>query len=215
MALQHLTTGIYLSELCLIGIFGAHQAAGPTVLMVIFFILTVLYHSSINHVLVSVKENIAAVGVEETVPLLAGEEVDLEQANGSSPKAKSAVAGLSWLPTSTSGRLTDLITGYVDRSRSTASSWMNEPSARLDVSDIEYTEDDLKNAYLNPALTSKMPKLWLARDEAGVSSQEKSLNESAGIPTSDEGASFDRDNKVQWAKDDFSQVPIIQEPART
>lgn len=47
-AIKHLFTGVYLSELCLIGLFGASVAIGPLVLMVIFLVFTVLFHISLN-----------------------------------------------------------------------------------------------------------------------------------------------------------------------
>lgn len=50
-ALKQLFTGIYLSELCLIGLFGASVAIGPLVLMVIFLIFTILFHVSLNSAL--------------------------------------------------------------------------------------------------------------------------------------------------------------------
>lgn len=50
-AVKQLFTGIYLSELCLIGLFGASVAIGPLVLMVIFTVFTVLFHISFNSAL--------------------------------------------------------------------------------------------------------------------------------------------------------------------
>lgn len=47
-AVKQLFTGIYLSELCLIGLFGASVAIGPLVLMVVFTVFTVLFHLSLN-----------------------------------------------------------------------------------------------------------------------------------------------------------------------
>lgn len=47
-ALKQLFTGIYLSELCLIGLFGSSVAIGPLILMVIFLIFTILFHISLN-----------------------------------------------------------------------------------------------------------------------------------------------------------------------
>lgn len=47
-AIKQLFTGIYLSELCLIGLFGASVAIGPLVLMVVFTVFTVLFHLSLK-----------------------------------------------------------------------------------------------------------------------------------------------------------------------
>lgn len=50
-AIKQLFTGVYLAELCLIGLFGASVAIGPLVLMVVFTIFTVLFHISLNSAL--------------------------------------------------------------------------------------------------------------------------------------------------------------------
>lgn len=50
-AIKQLFTGIYLSELCLIGLFGASVAIGPLVLMIVFLVFTVLFHLSLNSAL--------------------------------------------------------------------------------------------------------------------------------------------------------------------
>lgn len=56
MALQHLTAGVYLAEICMIGLFaintaGSKVAAGPLVLMVIALIVTILFHISMRNAL--------------------------------------------------------------------------------------------------------------------------------------------------------------------
>lgn len=48
-AIKQLFTGVYLSELCLIGLFGASVAIGPLVLMIIFTVFTVLFHLSLKN----------------------------------------------------------------------------------------------------------------------------------------------------------------------
>jgi hypothetical protein len=50
-ALKHLLTGVYLAEICLIGLFGLRSAFGPLVLMFGLTIFTALVHISINEAL--------------------------------------------------------------------------------------------------------------------------------------------------------------------
>jgi hypothetical protein len=50
-ALQQLLTGLYIAELCLIGLFGIAAAIGPLILMIVFLIFTVLFHFSLNSAL--------------------------------------------------------------------------------------------------------------------------------------------------------------------
>lgn len=76
-ALKQLFTGIYLSELCLIGLFAASVAIGPLVLMIAFLVFTVLFHLSLNAALdpllynlpqtLMAEEEQRRVGLEATV----------------------------------------------------------------------------------------------------------------------------------------------------
>ena len=47
-ALQHVLVGCYLSVICLIGLFAIRTAIGPLILMIVFGIVMVLYHISLN-----------------------------------------------------------------------------------------------------------------------------------------------------------------------
>ena len=62
-ALQQLTTGVYLSAFCLIGLFAiatasSTMAVGPLVLMVIFFIAMVVFHVLIDRALGPLEQNL-------------------------------------------------------------------------------------------------------------------------------------------------------------
>lgn len=57
-AIKQLFVGVYLSEFCLIGLFGASVAIGPLVLMVIFTIFTILFHISLSSALNPVLYNL-------------------------------------------------------------------------------------------------------------------------------------------------------------
>lgn len=78
----------------------------------------------------------------------------------------------------------------------------------------EYTEEDLKKAYLNPALTSLTPPIWLAKDEFNVSTIEIRENEEDGLKSSDRGAWLLRNGNVRWKGEDFRDVPIWKEKVR-
>ncbi|EQL00294.1 DUF221 domain-containing protein [Ophiocordyceps sinensis CO18] len=57
-ALLHLTIGLYLAELCLIGLFALHLSFGPLALMVMFFIFTGLVHFSLSDAIAPLLENL-------------------------------------------------------------------------------------------------------------------------------------------------------------
>ncbi|EGE83114.2 DUF221 domain-containing protein [Blastomyces dermatitidis ATCC 18188] len=50
-ALQQVLTGVYLSSVCMIGLFAIKGAIGPVIMMVLFIILTILAHISLNDAL--------------------------------------------------------------------------------------------------------------------------------------------------------------------
>ena len=50
-ALQQLLTGVYIAEICLIGLFAINVTTGPLILMIVFLIFTALFHISLNSAL--------------------------------------------------------------------------------------------------------------------------------------------------------------------
>ena len=210
-ALQHTFTGVYLAELCLIGLFGARQAPGPSTMMIILLIATILYHIILNRILTSVEGNVA-VTEGETEPLLAAEEGNAEDTGYHASKSGPAGIGLSKLPLFVSRPIAEAVESYIASTQETVSSWLNDPSAREDDHEVHYTEEEMRTAYLNPALTSGTPKLWLVNDEMGISKHEIEENEAVGIPATDDGAFLDPQNRVRWTQDDFSKVTIFKRP---
>ena len=102
---------------------------------------------------------------------------------------------------------------FIERFRTQIASSLHDPTARED-DPPEYTEDQLRDAYVNPALLSKTPKLWLARDEFEVSKKELAANKEVGIEGTDDGAWFDEHGNVDFEREDFGKVPIFKEPVK-
>ncbi|KAM6508194.1 hypothetical protein FALCPG4_018076 [Fusarium falciforme] len=89
--------------------------------------------------------------------------------------------------------------------------WLREDEA--DFRDHEedaphYSEDQLKNAYLSPALTSSTQIVWLPRDKTSASKNEVSENEKSGLKASDQAAWVDAKGRVRWNEQNFEEVPI-------
>jgi len=210
IALQNLLTGVYLSELCLIGLFGIRKASGPSTLMIILLILTVIHHVFLNRLLRPLELYLPANDEEEEAPLLSAEEGTLLEGEAEPSSLRAQRLGLHKLPGTVSGRIAKFLESHISASRNTAKAWLHDPASREDTEVPTYTEEEMRTAYLNPALTSKTPKLWLVRDEMGISKHEIEENEAVGIPSTDEGAFFDSENHVRWAQDDFHKVPIFK-----
>lgn len=57
-ALLHLTVGLYLAEICLIGLFALHLAFGPLAMMIIFLLFTGLVHVSLMQAIMPLLQNL-------------------------------------------------------------------------------------------------------------------------------------------------------------
>ncbi|KAJ9136442.1 DUF221 domain-containing protein [Pleurostoma richardsiae] len=205
-AIKQLFTGIYLAEICFIGLFGASVAIGPLVLMIAFLIFTILFHFSINSILDPLLYNLPQ-------SLLAEEEArraDLE-AVGAAPSPDGLDAGSNkktW-----SGK-TEAVTKKPNFLVKFLKPWIYSDyfALRELVPSYEthtYLEEIEDNAYFPPAVTSTPPLLWIPSDEAGVSRQEVA-HTSKVIPITDEGCTLNEKNKLVWDQD-TSRPPIWEE----
>lgn len=207
--LQQLMTGVYLAELCLLGLFSIKKAAGPSTLTIILLVVTGLYHFTVNKYL-SPLETYMPIDVlaqdEEEEPLLNGDGDITEQ-------SRIYRVGEGKVPSVLLDPLASFLEPHIFASQEALRPWLEDPEGEYD-EENSYTDEQLEKAYVNPALTSKTPKVWIPRDRKGVSKQEVQENEKAGIPSTDEGAELGPSNEIVWNREDFSTVPIFSEPTR-
>jgi len=193
-ALQHLLTGIYLSEVCMIGLFGVGESYGPLALMVVFLIFTVLFHISMNSALDPLLCNLPKTLEAEEESLMAQAEegthdIDAtntnEKANGvvvaSAPHPKPGVFAKFFKP--------QIYCDYATLRRLV-------PQNFADVDSL-YTPEIERDAYYPPSAASPTPLLWIPKDAAGVSAEEVAHTGKI-IPITDDGASLDEKNKTVW-----------------
>ncbi|KAI1817249.1 DUF221-domain-containing protein [Poronia punctata] len=210
VALQHLLTGVYIAELALIGFFGLRTATGPTIMAGVLFIVTILYNILTNRYLSPLErflpaDLVAAAAGDETAPLLS----TAEEGEADHIQRRSESAGI---PRPVAERVVNPLARFFDphvfASYNYMKSWLREGDYHDILEHVEYTEEDLARAYLDPALTSQTPVIWLARDSMGASQNEIQENEEHGLKASDEGAWLDEKGRVQWSTDDFDVVPV-------
>jgi hypothetical protein len=211
-ALQHLLTGVYLSELCLIGLFGLREASGPSALMVILLIITVVYHITMNEHLGPLERYLPTdlQAEDEERPLLEAEGGSATQDIDNQPESQIEHIGRGRVPDRVLEPVAEFLEPHIFASHQVLKSWFEDPREEPP----EYSEEELRTAYLNPALTSKTPKLWLVRDEMGISKHEIQENEKEGISSTDEGATLDENNRIVWPVDDLTKVPIFKMPVK-
>lgn len=216
-ALQQMMTGVYLAELCSIGLFGARKAGAQTTLMIVLLVLTAVANLTIDRILKPLEVLLGVDGwAEQEVPLLAQEDdINPEDHPNLHIASHYRRMGLTKVPRPIAHRMIAACDVIISSARAHCRSWLSDPSARIEAEDEDTTldEETLKNAYTNPAFTAKTPKVWIPRDlDGAVSKEEIQLNKEAGIPSTDESASIDGKGRLHWERD-FEKVPVWKAPS--
>lgn len=226
--LQHLTVGVYLLIVCLIGLFamasGSNQiAVGPLALMIILLVFVVLYHISMNSAMEPLLNFLPKNMEHEEESLLAEEHTKISTeshsngVNNGVSNVDSGVAavdsaeaekGLGHTAVSDSKPKANFFTKFlrpdIHADYVTLRRLVPNP---LDVA--PYPENVERNAYFNPAINSQAPLLWIPRDPLGISRQEVA-HSSRVIPITDEDAFVDENAKITWDMDK-GQPPVYEE----
>ena len=224
-ALQGLTVGVYIGQLCLIGLFGIEAAPGPIALMVVNLVFTVLYHVSLNGAFGPLL-NTLPTSLEAEEEALLSVENGTYSSNGPMADSKGihAMSGKNGnrdISSSSTGPTNKDLPAVPQKKPSFFMKWLRPDKfhdyhtlRRLvprSFAEIVYTPETERDAYYNPAVKSPTPLLWIPRDGAGVSRQEVK-HTSRVIPITDEGAQFDEKNKVVWNAEETGGRPPIWEP---
>jgi hypothetical protein len=197
LAMQQLMTGIYLSEICLLGLFAINTAPGPIILMAVFLGFTAIYHALMRNALRPLTrylpEDLEGDGPKSLFGMSDDHSYDVGKAGGPPSetrpvplgkfnKMKSDLFALIWDPRNF-------------KSYSTVPSLLPPNTQKPP----QYAEEEEKEAFFNPAITSKTPKLWIVRDEMGISQREvRECGEVPGVRVEDGYARFDGRGKVVW-----------------
>ena len=188
IALQQLLTGVYIGELCLIGLFGLKGAKGPSALMVVLFVCTVFWNISMRFALGELLDNIP-------IGLLDGGGVEgMEGGGGSSSSRHHRKKSKKHKHNSRDRdrrerRQEHILTADeeaqepLDESEETAPLMsMLSASSRARDAVVELVSTVLPDivvadrmsvddAYVHPAVAAPDPVIWIPRDEGGVMSR--------------------------------------------
>ena len=212
-ALQQITVGIYLSIICMIGLFGVSQAAGPAILMAVFLIGSILFHVSLNSAIDPLLTTLpTSLDVEEEALMaLESGTTDASEYDGkngvgtASNGAELTPAGKTLPPPP--HKKPNLIVKWLFPTIYTDYFTLRRLVPK-DFAEINYSPEVERNAFYNPAVASPTPLLWIPRDEMGISSQEIA-HTSRVIPVTDEGAYIDEKGNVRFNEEE--RPPIYQE----
>lgn len=186
-ALQHMTTGIYLSELCLIGLMAINTAdngyaAGPLVFNILLLGLTIILHIVFN-MTVKLMESQASDLASTYKPKLKSHndsetEGDDEAAVSFSRSLQRVFAGSDEGETKTSAgknKFTLKVSRFMLK-------FLHVPQVdpfpsyfSKQVDDL--SEEDYRDAYIHPAAQNSPPLLWIARAGSNESDKNQRLAE--------------------------------------
>lgn len=202
-ALQQLTTGVYLSELCLIGLFAIavadqRAAVGPLAIEIVLLVITILFHLTYRR---SLKHHEARVAYFDPIPTPHGG--NLEKGSSSDSAGKPYTDKSDNLPAAVApkpSKLPAFVQKLINPEKSNVANLGASLEAYYHKPSEPLPHDIAKRAYFNPAVTSATPVLWIVRDEMGISSQEVRESQKAvpGLVITDEQAGFNEKGKVHW-----------------
>lgn len=210
-ALQQLFVGLYVAEICLLGLFAIRLAdgkgaIGPFVMMIVLVIFTALYQITLNSAIGPLLQYLPKSIDAEERHLLA-----VENGNGEEMMPNAEKNGVAHSKTSMGAAphkrpnfLVKFLKPHIYNDYATMRRMVPQGFA-----DIQYAPEVERDAFYHPSITSETPVLWIPRDPIGVSRQEIA-HTSRVIPISDEGARFDEKNKIVWDQDS-QDIPIYNE----
>jgi prepilin signal peptidase PulO-like enzyme (type II secretory pathway) len=220
LALQQILTGVYIAELCLFGLFSLREATGPAVLIVVLLVATIVFTYTTNRYLAPLEQYLPSdlaqqveAGDDEQAPLLSSAEEGEADALRNRESSIQRLSDRTRVPSKYISPLARFLQPHIFSSYTAMKEWLREGDFDED-DEPEYSEDELKKAYLHPAYSSKTPVVWIAKDSMGVSKSEIRQNEEAGIKCSDEGAWVDEEGSLKWSVDDFEEVPVFKKTTR-
>ncbi|KAJ2901957.1 uncharacterized protein MKZ38_001147 [Zalerion maritima] len=216
-AIKQLLVGVYLAELCMIGLFGASKAFGQLVLMVIFLVITVLYtitiFKALNPLLYNLPQSLQV--AEESMKTGPGDLEVVAPGDGktSNPNQRIKNAGKEGDDAHTnkattaapetdvaaSGKNPNILMKWLKPWKYADYATLRKLVPRDGPKDINalYPEEFARDAYFPPSVRDKTPLLWIPEDPAGISKQEiHDINKV--IPITDEQCTMDDKGKLHW-----------------
>jgi xanthosine utilization system XapX-like protein len=222
-ALEQIMVGVYLGELCLLGLFGIGvgsqlNAIGPVVLQVVLIATTIVFHILVK---TKLKPSITSLPLEDPS----------ESSSGSGERRGRSEEGLvSDVPSEPGNRhdTQDFIGNYTvshnaqekepfyKRLFTIRQASLSQISASLAPHFRQpvpaFTQQEVLEAYMHPALAEQEPVIWLARDPAGISSREcEELKQRVGrygLEATDHGAVMNEKGKVEWVDESVTDAPL-------
>ncbi|KAG9237312.1 hypothetical protein BJ875DRAFT_165028 [Amylocarpus encephaloides] len=192
-ALQQLMVGVYLSEVCLIGLFAINTSPGPIILMAGFLVATAIFHLIMHNALGALTQYLpeSVEGSDQREMFTMTDNTDYDASKASAPPTESQ----GTTPKPTAAKKAALFSRFFDPTRFKSHSSVQKLVPAWDP--VQYEPEDAEWAYYNPSISAKPPVIWIARDEMGISQREiRDLKDI--MEMSDEYARFNEKGNVVW-----------------
>lgn len=214
--MQQLMTGVYLAEVCLIGLFAINTAPGPIVLMAVFLVGTAIYHAMMRHALKPLMEYLPENydgGLEEGGAaglLMKGGRKCYDASKTSDPPLEAGPAANPSKRQNIDAKKANFLSKLFDPRK--FKSHQAVKALVPSFSPPRYDEEDEINAYYNPVVYEEVPRLWVMRDEMGISRRECEMSrEVPGLSMFDDLAMLNEKNEVVWARPEEDEGVAIEE----
>ncbi|KZM24391.1 membrane protein [Ascochyta rabiei] len=200
-ALKQLLTGVYLSEICLIGLFAIAtaknpQAAGPLGIMCLLLAITIIFSVTLGAAL---RHEEARLAYTDPTP----HNGQLEDGHRDASREKSDSAPLNVTDADhapRASRIPGFLRKIINPERNSLSTLYDTLDKFYHIPQEPLPTQIQKRAFFNPAVTSPTPVIWIVRDDMGISEREiretkKTVPE---LHMTDEQAVFNEKGKVYW-----------------
>ncbi|KAI1850110.1 hypothetical protein JX265_003482 [Neoarthrinium moseri] len=212
-ALKQLFAGIYVAEICMVGLFAASVAIGPMVLMIIFLIFTALFQLTINKALDPLLYSLPRTLESEEESVRTGLEAAVANNghNNSHNGAKNGATDEKAVPAAPGkkpGFVSKFLKPWAHCDYAAMRKLVPGAAGEFDVQSLYSTEIE-RDAYFPPSVSSATPLLWIPEDPAGISKQEV-RDTGKVIPITDEGCVLNDKNKLEWDTEGV-RPPLFEE----
>lgn len=221
-ALKQLFAGVYLAEICLVGMFVVSKAPGQAALVIILLVFTILYHITLGRALDPLLYNLpTTLQAEEerhqqrmsSLETRVHEDEEKGGHSGKRPADSNLKRQGSSFPSRKDIRMNKDGNVFIQFLKPWvyADYWTlrklvphegnylipHQPLPSDDDEDGEGERGQEPSPYWPPCVTSPTPLLWIPRDEGGVSAREMAETRKV-IGITDEGCFLDEKSKIQW-----------------
>jgi hypothetical protein len=201
-ALRQLLTGVYLSEICLIGLFAIAtakntQAAGPLAIMCLLLLITIIFNVSLGSAL---RHEEARLAYEDPNRGHGHHESGLREDSREKTDSAPLNSGVSSDHAPRASRIPGFLRKIINPERNSLVALSASLDRYYQTPQEPLPVEIQKRAFFNPAVTSPTPVVWTVRDDMGISEREIRDTRKAvpDLTMTDDQAIFDEKGKVFW-----------------